>query len=150
MARKHADASIALGAAFDYAPLKLAVDFRRLGLNVRQVFLNTLRQSDLPWLTWLEEHSPEMELYFGSDPEALEFAYCSDGADLTIGLEFSFYRLCPHTRRLAAGEEPFEFLGLRTLLRQIDQTLSQPVTAPAPTAPSPYARSWSMYRKELV
>ncbi len=150
VARRHAGKTIAVGAAFDYEPFKLAMDLSRMGLQVQKVFANSVGASDLPYLRWLEEHRPEMELYFGSEPESLGFAYCTEGVDLTIGLEASFFLRCPSTRRLATGEEPFEFLGLRTFLEQIGQALEQEPAAPAPAGePDPYGRDWSIYRKEL-
>lgn len=148
--KKYADCSIAIGHGFDFEPLKLASDLCRFGLPVRKVFANEVKQSDLPYLLWLEENRPDMEIYLGTDPEFLGFAYQPEHADLTIGMEATLFLRNPGTRALRTTEEPCEFYGLNAFLDQIDLALEN-APDPGGKAPekNPYGRSWGVYRKGL-
>ena len=151
LAEKHAGKSIVIGHAYDYVPLKLAVDLRRLGLPVKKAFINNLTKEDLPWLKALETVAPDLRIFFASDPEMLFHAYRPGSGDLVIGLEATHFLRAPSARRLATGEQPMDFLGLLQFLEQLDQALSQEQSTPtAPAAAAdPYGRSWGVWRKEL-
>lgn len=150
VAEKHGDRCIIIGHAYDYVPLKLAVDLRNIGLPVKKAFINDVKKTDLPYLKALDAQAPDLRIFFASDPEMVYHAYQPGSGDLTIGLEPTHFIRCPGMHRLSPGEQPMEFMGLMDLLNKIDQTLSEePKAAPAPAAPDPYARRWGPYRKEL-
>lgn len=150
VAEKHANRSIVIGHAYDYVPLKLAMDLRSLGLPVKKAFINDVKKTDLPYLKALEENAPDLRIFFASDPEMVYHAYRPGSGDLTIGLEPTHFIRSPGMHRLSPGEQPMEFMGLMDLLNKIDHALSETSgPAPAAPAPDPFARQWGPYRKEL-
>lgn len=150
VAGKHADRCIIIGQAYDYIPLKLAVDLRSLGLPVKKAFINDIKKTDLPYLKALEDTASELRIFFASDPEMIYHAYQPGSGDLTIGLEPTHFIRCPGIHRLSPGEQPMDFMGLMDLLDKIDQALSEePKPAPAAKEPDPCARRWGPSRKEL-
>lgn len=150
IASKHSEKTIIIGHAYDYVPLKLAVDLRTLGLPVKKAFINNLQKTDLPLLQKLETLAPDLRIFFASDPEMLYHAYQPGSGDMTIGLEPTHFIRRPGICRMSPGEQPMEFHGLLQLLEQIDQSLSQKLAVPsAAPAADPYSRNWGTWRKEL-
>lgn len=151
IAKNYSDKSIAVGQAYAYEPLKLAADLIAVGVPVKAVFTAAVRKADLEYLRYLEKNGRNIAIYQSTDPEALFYCYSPEYYDVTIGLDYSFSLRSPGTRVLKLPEQPFEFFGLHSMLEQIEQAFlgTKAETSPTEALENPFARKWTVYRKEL-
>lgn len=130
--------------------LRSAVEAAKLGFCVDAAFVRKVYPRDLDNLNWLQEHCPQMNVYFDSHPGMWNYAKSPERFDLVFGVPLPFLKRCPSVIEGPMMYPYFDYASaewfLNALERALDMQTHHPVCTPSPEVSSPWGKQWGTIR----
>lgn len=140
--------TFAVGQRLDYWPPKAACDLVKMGLDVKYVFVDAIRKSDLPYYEWLMQNYPQIKVYLAPDINMRKFIKNPEPADVMIGTSATFLKHLEGLTDLKLSEEPYDFMTFIKVMEQMKEQLTineKPMVKTMET--DIFAKRWIRYPK---